>query len=427
MKYLLMELKKNFGKKEKHYKYWLIAFFLIISNTATLAQEKVPANPNSLLNMNKSMQAFGFRTQDQWADFWHQNFGKEYPYQIVPDTEQVIPYLMYPYWLGSLYDHFQFSNIKRIGYFAYFINSENGYPDLSYSWTVRNLTEEAKVEDSQVDLVLYCNGKDETDYFLSSEIACNNCIKMVVYYTSKRDSLFSTPNTKLNNADGINVFFPYFSFDKKRAFGLFIKNLYWSFRKQNPEKKLIVTFPVRDTLQFNYLLGLERYIDEIHFANYDHKGMIQNPKLQAHFQKRFKTSPSELNNFQKIVAEIRLAQFFNPFDKEIPEQEKTDQWELYFFGICLIVALILTTILIMQFCCRLNQLIRNYYLFFTLVLMMFCCEILFLFIFMIEEMNYDIWLINTSAPGANYFLLAPLILIFLLPIIKVLQGSNNKP
>ena len=432
MNYLLKAYKKNFGKKVKRYSLFIgfafsVTLFAVGQTTVSQAPEKAPVNANSLLNLNKGLQAYGFRTQDQWTKRWNDSLQPYYPGDIIPETGYPIQYMLYPYWQGRLYTSYQFRNISRIGFFGYIINPENGNPNLTYSWTVKNFVEEAKPEGTRVDLVLFCDGKNETNYFLTSEKARENCINRAVELVNKRDSLYSTGETTLFNADGINVFFPDFDFSEKREFGLFVKDLYWKFVHNDATKELIVTFPSRDTIYFNYLLGLEKYISELHFADYDYRGIITNEALMNGYQQKFEDKNSKLGIIEGLIAEMRMAKFVNPFLKNAEALEQGDNWEIYFLGICLILFVLAVSILMTFICCRFNQIVFDHLSLFTLLIFLLLTETVFLFIFMVEEMNYDIWLINTDNQWSNYFLLVPLVLVLLFPLFKLVQNKVKVP
>ena len=425
MNYLLKVYKRNFEKKEKLFSIFFGLFFLCCQYSHS--QIKIPVNSNSLLNLNKGLQAFGFRTQDQWTENWENDFQSFFPDNIIPETTRPVEYLFYPYWQGRHYDKYQFWNIRRIGYFAYIINPENGTPVLTYSWTVRNFVEDAKPEGTKVDLVLYCNGKDDTDRFLDSETARYNCISLASLLVDKRDSLFSTDKTKLLNADGINIFLPDFSFKKKRKYGLLIKDLYWKYRYNDNSKKIIVTLPVRDTIQFDFFLGMKKYIDDLHFANYDYRGVNQNAGITEKWNKVYKSADSKLGFFAQIVAEIRLAEFVNPLKKGINIPEDQNNWEYYFLAICAILVIIAVSLVLSIFWCKFNQLIFDHLVISILLLVLLIIEIIFLFFFMVEEINFDVWLINTNNPNSNFFLLLPIVMLILFPLIKILQNRKYLP
>jgi hypothetical protein len=371
--------------------------------------------------MNEKLQCFGFLTQSQWNSDSLKPF---LPLNINANSLNETIYLIYPYWQGNNFENYKFDNIQRLGYFAYIINPEDGYPNLTYSWTVTNLVNTAKQHDTKVDLVLFCGSVDETNKFLNSENARDSCISCIVKLTNNRSKLSS--NQGLLNADGINVFFPYFDFKLKREFGLFIKNLYWKYRHDDESKKIIVTFPVSDTTQFNYLLGIEKYIDELHFANYDYRGYNPNESLTEKWNASYKSDETDLGFFEQIMAEMLIAEFVNPFKKSEGSEDE-NKWEFYFLAICAIVFIILSVISLAYFWCKFNQLVVDHLVLSVLLLILLLLEIVFLFFFMVEEMNFDIWLINTNNTNSNFFLLVPIVLIFLFPLIKILQSKRDLP
>ena len=389
---------------------------------------KDSVNSNSLINLNKGLQSLGFRTQEQWTKISKDIFTPYYTKPFKPGCDSPVRYMIYPYWQGTLFTNYCFENIERIGYFGYLVDPWRGTPNLTYSYTVNDVIERAKLYNTRVDLVVYCSGKNETDIFLNSEKARAECIVQSIRFVNERKKFPSvdTSEDSLYNADGINIFFPDFSFEKKREFGLFIKDIFWLFRYNNPSKKLIVTFPERDTVQYIYLEGLKKYIDEIYFADYDYRGMIRDTAVTFAYARNYDDGKNNLNVFQEMISEIRLARFYNPLQEDfIAEHE--GHWITYLLAIVLIFFVILVSALFNLFWSKFNQFINDNKSIVFLVVALLLTEVIFLFIFMVEEMNFDVWLINTSNPGSYYFLLLPLILIFLFPLIKIIQKQRELP
>ncbi len=393
--------------------------------------------------MHKGLQAFGFRTQDQWSS---DSLNVFIPYHLgsfLPETDYgQVEYMFYPYWLGRKYTTFEFDSIQRFAYFGYIINPEDGHPNLSYSWIASNVVEAAKTyktnvpfelikdtidevdwHETQADLVLFIDGRDNTDYFLESEAARNNCINIAYEYVCKRDSV---SKGNLFDADGVNVYFPDFSFKLKREYGLFIKNLYWKLKENKADKKLILTFPLRDSIHFKYLLGLEQYIDQLHLVNYDYRGVARDTALRNRFNGSFKADSTDLNLINEIIAEMRIAEYVNPF-KPQSGSAKENIWEVYLIIICCISLLLIASNTLLFFWCKLKTLVSKGLTLYILVNVLLVAEILFLFIFMVEEMTFDVWLINTKNKESLLFLLIPFILLLLFPAINFLQKSKDLP
>jgi hypothetical protein len=431
------ESEKNSVKMGKLYKLltplFLVGFFFLCTSSVNYdLTNTFHANSNSLINLNRGLQAFGFRTQKQWNEITQQQIRPFYTDTISPGRECCVNYMIHPYWMGDQYDGYIFTRIKRIGYLGYMIDPSSGDAALTYSWTVNNILETKKHFKTAFDLVLFCSGKDETDQFLSSEKARTRCINKVMMYAFKRDSFPSNDKDvkTLYIADGINVFFPDFSFEKKREFGLFIKDLCWAYWNSKEVKKLdtaelILTFPMRDTIYRNYIDGLYKYVDEVYYADYDYRGMLKDTSSTMEYLRNYINGKNELNLVQKLVSEMRVAYIYNPFKKN--SAKYGEDWEPYLIAICLILFLILATFITSLFWGRFNQIVTENRSIVFLVGALMLTEVLFLFIFMIEKMNYDIWLINTNNQWSNYFLSMPLILILVFPIIRLLQGQRQLP
>lgn len=423
------ESEKNLGKKENTFRLGFLVFSLLL-NIQIYAQtvDKPIANLNSLLNLNSGMQAFGFRTQNQWDEINTWYLQPYYPSGFTPGDTSVINYLFYPYWQGHFYQGYNFKNIKRLGYFAYIINPDNGAPNLTYSWTVRNVVEYSKPLGTKSDLILFCQGTDETNRFLDSPKARQNCIRQVIELTEGRPGFSKSDTTKqkLCKANGINVYLPDFDFKEKRNFGLFVKDLYLSYSYHKDMVKLIVTLPMRDTVQYEYLKSLDMYIDELYFADYDYRGMMFNTALTLKLHDNYLRHKDELTIFQEILAEIMLAEFKNPFDYNTLHDVLND-WSTYFLAICFVWGIIFIALLLYFLWGKVNQFINENLWFFILIVALLVCETLILFIFMVEEMNYTTLLINVDNPGSYYFLLIPLILVVIFPLSRLIQSRRQLP
>ncbi|HNW51210.1 MAG TPA: hypothetical protein PKH79_09015 [Prolixibacteraceae bacterium] len=408
----------------------LAGLFLLCTSLDDL-NDKGGANINSLINLNKGMQAFGFRTQEQWRTLSKQWIQPYYPQPFTPGLYGYYPYMIYPYWQGDLYKEYHFDHIKRLGYLGYMLDPNTGRPALTYSWTVNNITETAKMFDIPVDLVLYCTGKYETDVFLSSQSARDTCIKQIISYVTERRSRFKSVDPyvdSLFNADGINIFFPDFSFEKRREFGLFINDLFWKYRYGNNSRKLILTFPLRDAINYQYIEGLKKYVDEVYFADYDYRGIIRDTTQTLYYWRNFQKQDDSLSLLKGMINEIRLAQLYNPLKtKEQDNSSIEEEWMKYLFAIGAIFLIFLIATLLTLFWARFNQFVTENRSIVFLVGALLLIEAFFLFIFMVEKMNYDTWLINTDNPGAKLFLSIPLLLIVVFPVIKLLQGQKHLP
>jgi hypothetical protein len=437
MNYFWMESGKNLVKMGRLHKLTLpiilLSLFFICSSFTNDVAKHDSLNNNTLINLNRGLQAFGFRTQRQWDELADHQLLHYTPDTFSPGLWNKIPYLIYPYWQGDQYKNYFCDNIGRIGYLGYIIDPFTGNPALTYSWTVSNIADFNKNHfnsSSKIDLILYCGDKNETDIFLSSGSARDICIKQLIKLTDKRDSFPSNDTIipKLCNADGINVFFPEFSFEKKREFGLLIKDLFWKYRHGNDSKKLVITFPLCDTINYPYIEGLNKYIDEVYFANYDYTGMNMDTAATSRLWKKFDDENYNISIIQEMFNEIRIAKFYNPFDNSNDDSSDPERgWLTYLMAIGAIILLFLIVTILFFVWGKVNQLIvENFTIVFLLGALLFT-EMIFLFLFMVEKMNFDTWLINLNNPGSKYFLALPLLLILLFPVIKILQGRKHLP
>lgn len=414
---------------------WLV---LVLGFLCNGVEAQIPALPDSfsLLNLHKTLQAI----EKEGKDFFSGSDLLLLPYSFpLPGFEKKIDCLFYPYWLGDLYTSYQFDRIERMGFFGYIINPIDGTSDIDFPQLTNNLIQFADSSNTAIDLVLCCTGREATNLFLESDYARDTFINIVRDFAYSRNSNVSSETEGKRKVDGINIYFPDFDFKLKREFGLLIKKLFWAFHLDTiSTQKLIVTFPEKAHIHFDYILSIQKYIDEIHFVDYDYRGVCKKDSIKKVYLDRFNSKETNLGFIQQIVAEVCLAEFNFPrgclfsSDKnnaylEALSADQRNNWECYFLGICAILIIIILLILSSRYWCRFNKLVGNKFAVVFMLTILLTCEIFFLTIFMIEEMSYDTWLINTNNPDSKFFLLIPILLVFLFPALKILRKQQNLP
>jgi hypothetical protein len=444
MIYLLKALKKNFVKKVILHRN-CIAIVILYLFAGQSINCQVPDNSFSLLNMHDYYKTVGFRknvelrqkvTIINGGDTTITDTNVVIESKIKPVEKEFVEYMFYPYWLGDIESAYSFDSIGRFGYFAYVIRPEDGLPNETFSNNMFNIIDAPERKDTRIDIVLFCDGRENTDYFLKSTPAVDSCITYITGIINNHD----LHKESAGIVDGVNVFFPDFTFDEKRSFGLFIKKLFWKLKPENAnqkegeemlvqsesQKKIIVSFPFRDTIHFNYMLGLKHYIDELHFVNFNSKGKMIDKEITKKYAEDFGSESDKLNLVEEVIAQVRIAEFVNPLSN-IKGAAEENMWEIYFIAIVAIIFVIFCIFFVTGMFCRFNQLKVNHLTLFVLLIILLVIEILILIVFMIEEMTYDTWLINTDNSASNYFLLTPLALILLFPLIKLLQKHQQLP
>ena len=285
MNYLSKEFKRSLKKRVKHFSFALVVLLFILPVYLNAQEDE---NSNSFLKIHRELESFGFKTQDEWSSDTLQNYLPDFPDVQIPEFDKPsVDYIIYPYWQGRLYKEYEWAKVKRFGYFGYMINPEDGFPSLLYSWKVYNVIELAKKNDTKVDLILFCNSKSTTDAFLESDDARKNCIQHCADLINNRMLGTKGFSDSLSNGDGVNVYFPYFEFKKKKKFAQFIEDLHTKLNTQKNKKDLIVTFPLSDTLHLKYLIELAPFIDELHFNDYNYMGIAKEGNAGKKFEAIF--------------------------------------------------------------------------------------------------------------------------------------------
>lgn len=362
----------------------------------------------------------------------------------IRDTIQ--DYTIYPYWLGNFHREMpigSFDFIARIGYMGYVIDPLTGNPFLLNSWVDNNILDDVKLKQTPKDLLIYCRGEASINYFLESDSARIHCIKNI-FSLCNRSELSVDKN--LVNPDGIAIYFPDFSFEKKREFTQFIKSIrlvkdtlleetlendsvidsIFPYRKL----QLNILFPKREKKEESYLSCLLQYVDAIYFADFDQFGLIKSDTT-------FLTKANvETGLFQEIRNQFYMFQYAPFYAKKMDPKKiesivetgiKKNNWEIYMF-IILFFILILLTIPVVYFTkCCFYQLIQKYIVHTLILVLMLLMEIVLLFIFMIEEMSNEVVFFDPNNLTSFILLLFPIVIVVIYPIISSFQKQSTLP
>lgn len=343
-------------------------------------------------------------------------------------------YVIYPYWLGHAYQKVSLKsveNIERIGYMGYVLDPLTGYPDLTNSWEDSNILDDAVFRDIPADLLLFCQGREVTNIFLESDSSRLHCIQ-TLFKNLNRSRYGESINggDRLRNPDGINIFFPDYSFVKKRELVQFVKSislvndsLKSNRTKKNHKYQLYLTFPKKDKKETPFLSCLLQYADSIYFANYNQFG-IDTVGVDI-----FSKATDTTMIFQKIYNQFLMYRF--ALGKASSNNDKTsvssiieggnsdNTWEYYLFVILFLILVLLFSPLGYCLNCRFQFLVRKNIVGVIVAGLMILFEIMILMLFMIEEMSIEHIFFDTE--GSYFLLFLPIIVAGISPAIKILQ------
>lgn len=385
-------------------------------------------------------QAYQYRSPVLWG-FVRKQYDhpiEELTYYQLKLRETQYKYMIYPYWLGNLYESVNkedFDSISSVAYMGYDIDPLTGNSKLKNAWSTKNIFDLNQIQNVKKDLLVYCRGGAATDIFLDSDTARVHCIKNIFSMCNRSEESF---NKELLNPDGINIYFPDFSFNKKREFAQFIKSIsivndsLVSKDSTQVRKKLELrlTFSKKWEYEEPYLSSVLQYADSVYFVDFDQFGL---PMSDCDIF-------SKANNKTGLIQEIRnqfyLYRFTPFFDMKVDNTSvesiieigiRKNNWEVYLFIILLLILLLIFIPVVYITNCCLHELLQKNMIISLLIVLMLIIEIGLLSIFMIEEMSSEIVFFDTSGSTQFFLLLLPIIVAGIYPILSSLQKQTDLP
>ncbi|MFA8434693.1 MAG: hypothetical protein ACEPOZ_09275 [Marinifilaceae bacterium] len=387
---------------------------------------------------------FHYRSPLMWSMIRGQFCGKEnemanYRFRV---SEGEHKYMIYPYWMGLAYADFSaqtVENIERMGYMGYVLNPLTGYPDLTNSWENYNVLDDSKFRNIPADLLLFCRGSAATDIFLESDSSRLHCIQTLFESLNRnRNEKYLNRNVKLRNPEGINIYFPDYSFQKKRELVQFVKSIALvndslPVREESTVEKahLYLTFPAKAKKETPFLSCLLQYADSIYFSDYDQFG-IDTAGVNV-----FSSATDTTAILQRIYNQFLMYRFsLNKYNQEkagnsiasiIERGDPENIWEYYFLLILLLILVLLLTPLAYFLMCRFQAVVRKYTVGAIVVVLMILFEIFILMLFMIEEMSKEPIFFNPDVHANFYLLLLPIVLAGIYPALQLFQKQSVLP
>ncbi len=280
------------------------------------------------------------------------------------------------------------------------------------------------------DCLLTIYGEENTNRFLESPTKIKSCL----------GQLFTHVYNSKGKINGVNFYFPDYTFKEKRAMAQFIKSasiVIDSCKMQSIRNlRLYVSFN-EDQIKNDsfFLYGLSQMTDSIFAFNYA-TGNNTLPEISV----IDKSKAQSLNLFSKLQNQLYLARYYT---KQFPEKTTEEfsisaiydlidadypnnQWEYYLYAITAIILVIVIAIVL-----YIVSPVASFYAnrsmdyIYALIVMVFL-EILILIANMFEAMSKDD-VFSLSNDNHYIVLLLPLLFIFIVPMMKALGRKRLLP
>lgn len=283
-----------------------------------------------------------------------------------------------------------------------------------------------------MDVMLMCRGDVNTSNFLKSPSYRSSCLEQL---------FLSINNTQLTNIKGVNLYFPDFSFNEKRAMAQFIKSASLIVDSCNIKSirnlKLFATFDKNTGKDhYAYLQGLTQMVDSILLVNTESVNWPMDSVSVIS-----KIDAENASWWSKVQNQFYFARFnFKPFphfeenEELLPENLRQlidadypyNNWEYYFFALMAIFLFIIVFLFFYRFNLRFSFFLNNNitYLFSAVILLIF--EIYLLFICMVEAMSNEN-VFTFGGDDKNTLLLLPLFFVFIIPMFNIISKKREKP
>ncbi|PLW92494.1 MAG: hypothetical protein C0592_10600 [Marinilabiliales bacterium] len=164
----------------------------------------------------------------------------------------------HPYWVGSIYQNYQWNLLSDLCYFSYEFNASTGNPTNTHSWFTAPVIDTALAHGTKVHLcVTMFSSVDHTTFF-GSTTAQTNLITNLVNAVETR------------NAHGINLDFEGVSSSHEPALTVFVQRIADSLHTRIPGAELTIAMPAVDWGGTWNISALNSYVDLFIFMGYDY-------------------------------------------------------------------------------------------------------------------------------------------------------------
>ncbi|MBX2950197.1 MAG: hypothetical protein KF704_13035 [Crocinitomicaceae bacterium] len=307
----------------------------------------------------------------------------------------------------------------------------------SFSITMRKMPEVEQLPDSMdLDFLFILEGEKNTDNFLHSH---KKQVRVLYQILKDIKGLANTKHHKI----GINFYFPDFSFQEKRAMAQFIKSV--SLVIDSIKIKEIRGIPLyftfdqsvrENSTNYHYLVSMSDMVDSIFLAK---TGTTSSSSLEISFTSiDHKKEKSDIPWLQQIRNQFYLARFHTDDFPKISDQYLTlgdleklmtadypdSHWEYYFYSILTIVLILIAGSTFYFLSSTFANFVHNNAMYVFAGGILLVLEMYLLFVFMIETMSNTVVF---DFQENQIVLFLPLLLIFVIPLIKNLVRKGETP
>lgn len=425
----------------KHYHTWIYTALLFICCRGTLS-----AQARSFCNGYDDYSPFGYQHSYNWETIRQVYFDRYETAARFHEELEKKPaeiYMMCPWWVEDLYrqDSLVAQKADCIGYIGYVINVWSGRQNLVNEWNGTRgncVLDLPPFKDKFFELVVFNRKGEAFDYFLRSKSARQNFYARLLH--GDYGALQQTHNGK--KAEGLNIYLPDFTFKEKRAFTQFIKSLSMLLKHYGKDGKpyydptpvFSLTFSRKALHEQLFLATLTRYVDFIHFIDFDEFGFPVGE--QETIDNTFPTS-----FVMDFISQFYIIHEHRPYtinkttihpDIRMLSQANyaSTNWELYFILEVLLLCLALGLILAYNLSSSVYIYSTRYPSLKVPIILTLVTEFIILFIYMVESASSTTVFFHMGTMPWYTLLIVPLLPLLILVLygaFKIYFGEKVQP
>jgi spore germination protein YaaH len=293
----------------------LVPFFLIAHLFFTdLTVQAQQQHPSVHQLQNEQFSGYqGIKTEEDWNKVMD-----IHPHRLkTTDTCRTnsIVFGWHPYWMGTAYEAYDFSQLSDVAYFSYEVNPVTGSYNNIYFWKTTSLVDMAKEAGTRVSLTVTLFSSHAL--FLENTVARQTLI----------DSLISL--VKYRDADGVNIDFELIPSSQKENFTQFMINLCDRFHEEIPGSVVSVALPAVDWREVFDIPVLKDKVDIFIIMGYEYywkssgiAGPVS-PKNSGEIWQAYDVTKSALSYLDKGVSPGKLCMGLPYYGYDWPVQDTT--------------------------------------------------------------------------------------------------------
>lgn len=341
------------------------------------------------------------------------------------------------YFLPMLEDEPDFPAKRWVGgLFSLHISPDMNAASMNYN--TMPLPDSLPGNNRNFDILVECRGDRNTDFFLQSPHLIDACLVQLFKRIHKTNTDAQTKG--VTQIKGVNFYFPDYSFRKKRAMAQFAKSVALVTDSCRLETirglKVYFSFNRQGADEIKYLSCLADMTDSIFILNnYASAGKVFTPVTVV-------TSEDAANYslFSKIIDQFYLADYdrhifphthlltFHDADiialihSDYPEND----WEIYAMILALIILVSILVFILYRSIPALSFFLNKNRDYMIILIFILVFELFILLFYMIEAMSRS-EVFNFSRENQYLLLFMPVLLVFVVHLVKALRGRDKLP